>query len=82
VKVEAVKKVLQDSGVDEDASGVIMRTVMPDETKEIGRGEVNVLLALIGLAQEGDEITLDGVDERRRSKCCHVSFRHMADRLR
>ncbi|KJZ76850.1 Sorting nexin mvp-1 [Hirsutella minnesotensis 3608] len=33
----------------------------------LGRGEFNVLLALIGLAQEGDVISLDGVDERRRN---------------
>ena len=29
------------------------------------RGEVNVLLALIGLAQEEEEVSLDSVDERR-----------------
>ncbi|KAK3334116.1 hypothetical protein B0T19DRAFT_354346 [Cercophora scortea] len=31
----------------------------------LGRGEFNVLLALIGLAQEGESISLDSVDERR-----------------
>ena len=35
----------------------------------LGRAEFNVLLALVGLAQEGETISLDGVDERRRSKC-------------
>lgn len=34
-----------------------------------GRAEFNVLLALIGLAQEGETVSLDSVDERRRSKC-------------
>lgn len=34
----------------------------------LGRNEFNVLMALIGLAQEGEEATLDGVDERRKSK--------------
>lgn len=34
----------------------------------LGRNEFNVLLALIGLAQEGESVSLDGVDERRRSK--------------
>ena len=34
----------------------------------LGRNEFNVLLALIGLAQEHEDITLDGVDERRRSR--------------
>lgn len=33
----------------------------------LGRNEFNVLLALIGLSQEGEDVTLDGVDERRRS---------------
>ncbi|KAI1485027.1 hypothetical protein F5X96DRAFT_683155 [Biscogniauxia mediterranea] len=33
----------------------------------IGRNEFNVLLALIGLAQEGEAVSLDGVDERRRN---------------
>ena len=30
------------------------------------RGEFNVLLALIGLAREGEEVSLDSVDERRK----------------
>lgn len=50
----------------------IMSLVAPDgldgEDKYIGRDEFNVLLALVGLAQEGEVISLDGVDERRRSK--------------
>ena len=32
------------------------------------RGEFNVALALVGLAQEGEDLTLDVVDERRKSK--------------
>jgi sorting nexin-8 len=74
ISAGVAKNVLRESKIDEESSGVIMQTVMSDETKELGRGEVNVLLALIGLAQEGDEITLDGVDERRSSKlCCVIS---------
>lgn len=34
----------------------------------LSRNEFNVLLALIGLAQEHDEISLDSVDERRKSQ--------------
>lgn len=37
------------------------------ESTTIGRGEFNVLLALIGLAQEGEELSLDAVDERKKS---------------
>ena len=33
---------------------------------DLNRNEFNVLLALIGLAQEGEDITLDSVDERRK----------------
>ncbi len=34
----------------------------------LGRSEFNVLLALIGLAQKGEAISLDSVDEHRRSE--------------
>lgn len=40
------------------------------EKASFSRGEVNVLIALIGLAQEGEEVSLDGVDERRQ---CELS---------
>ncbi|KEZ45258.1 hypothetical protein SAPIO_CDS2046 [Scedosporium apiospermum] len=33
---------------------------------EVGRNEFNVLLALIGLAQEGETVSLENVDERRK----------------
>ena len=36
------------------------------ESTRLGRGEWSVLLALVGLAQEGEELSLDAVDERRR----------------
>lgn len=36
------------------------------ESQSLGRDEFNVLLAMIGLAQEGEELSLDAVDERRR----------------
>lgn len=32
----------------------------------LGRPELNVLIALIGLAKEGEEVSLDSVDERRK----------------
>lgn len=55
-------------GADEQARimGILAPAGGGDMT--LGRNEFNVLLALIGLAQEGESITLDGVDERRRSK--------------
>jgi sorting nexin-8 len=39
------------------------------QLSDLTRNEFNVLLALIGLAQENEDITLDGVDERRRRQC-------------
>ncbi|KAK4662360.1 Sorting nexin mvp1 [Podospora pseudopauciseta] len=54
-----------------DAQARIMGIVVPpgggSEGISLERGEFNVLLALIGLAQEGETVSLDGVDERRRS---------------
>lgn len=38
------------------------------DKKTFVRGEINVLLSLIGLAQEGEEVSLDSVDERRKSE--------------
>ena len=35
----------------------------------LGRPEFNVLMALIGLSQEGEELGLDAVDERKKRKC-------------
>ena len=49
----------------------IVSLVAPDADGDgvnLGRNEFNVLMALVGLAQEGEIISLDGVDERRRSK--------------
>ncbi|CRK38361.1 hypothetical protein BN1708_020495, partial [Verticillium longisporum] len=52
-------------GADEQAS--IMAIIAPNGNDvAVGRNEFNVFLALIGLAQEGEAISLDGVDERRR----------------
>ena len=46
----------------------IMAIVAPDGPITLGRGEFNVLLALVALSQQGDHISLDSVDERRRRK--------------
>lgn len=56
-----------------DAQARIMVLVAPGQGSDVllSRNEFNVVLALIGLAQEGDVISLDGVDERRRSEWKH-----------
>jgi sorting nexin-8 len=68
VDAATVRDVLVQSAVGDDAAAQIRKTVMPDESRDLGRAEVNVLFAMIGLAQEGEDVTLDGVDERRRSE--------------
>ncbi|KIW64065.1 hypothetical protein, variant [Phialophora macrospora] len=64
-----VKRVLQSSNLSEQEQSKILNFVIPggqESANGVGRSEFNVLLALIGLGQEGEDITLDGVDERRR----------------
>jgi len=70
VGLTGVKNVLASSGLSAADQAKILNFVVPggqESASGVGRSEFNVLLALIGLGQEGDEITLDGVDERRRS---------------
>jgi sorting nexin-8 len=53
-----------------DDQARIMGILAPGGSDDVAlsRDEFNVLLALIGLAQEGDSVSLDGIDERRRSE--------------
>jgi sorting nexin-8 len=68
----AARKMLEESGLDEESRQRVSRVLGVEKGKSLGQGEVNVLIALVGLAQEGEEVTLDGVDERRKSMCfCH-----------
>ena len=66
IKASGVQAVLQGSRVAQSQQDSISKLVGKDGAS-IGRGEFNVLLALIGIAQEGDELSLDSVDERRTS---------------
>lgn len=62
-----VSRVLADGKLGADEQSRIMSIVAPGgQIVDLGRNEFNVLLALIGLAQEGEELSLDSVDERRR----------------
>lgn len=70
IGLSGVKRLLQSSNLNEQEQSKIQNFVIPggqESANGVGRSEFNVLLALIGLAQEGEDITLDGVDERRRS---------------
>lgn len=70
VTAGGVAKLFAIARLDADAQARIMGLVAPGDGSDVslGRGEFNVLLALVGLALEGDVISLDGVDERRRSE--------------
>ncbi|KAH7144350.1 hypothetical protein B0J13DRAFT_554990 [Dactylonectria estremocensis] len=68
VAAGGIAKLFATARLGADAQARIMSLVAPgggDVT--LGRPEFNVLLALVGLAQEGEIISLDGVDERRRN---------------
>ncbi|KAF2995666.1 Sorting nexin mvp1 [Curvularia kusanoi] len=69
VSVDGVKKLLASSGIPSETQSKILEIVaQPDQdVAGLGRNEFNVLFALVGLAQEGDDVTLDSVDERKRN---------------
>jgi sorting nexin-8 len=51
----------------DDQSRIVSVISRGGQVADLSRNEFNVLLALIGLAQENEDVTLDGVDERRKS---------------
>ncbi|KAK2754590.1 Sorting nexin mvp1 [Arachnomyces sp. PD_36] len=68
MSMAGVTKVLGGSGLKEREQNNILGIVLPGgggSGQGLGRNEFNVLMALVGLAQVGEELTLDGVDERR-----------------
>lgn len=75
VSSAGVSKILAAAKLDADDQSRIASIIAPGgDGSDLGRDAFNVLLALIGLAQEGEGVSLDGVDDRRRSKSpsCHV----------
>lgn len=69
LSVASVRKLVQSTRLTPDQQANVLGIATSNgQTSSIGRGEFNVLLALIGLTQEGEEVTLDGVDERRSSE--------------
>jgi sorting nexin-8 len=71
IDVNMAKDLLASTGLDAEQQDTILNIVRPagrSTTEELGRGEFNVLLALVGLGQEREDLTLDSVDERRKSK--------------
>lgn len=71
MSLDGVKKLLNTSGLKAEDQARIFDLVIPsgqEPSAGLGRSEFNVLLALVGLARENEDITLDGVDERRKSR--------------
>jgi sorting nexin-8 len=68
ISIAGAQKLLTSSGVSGDVQSRILDIVGRDSAS-LGRSEFNVLFALIGLAQEGEDVTLDSVDERKNSQC-------------
>jgi len=65
----SVTKTIAAARLNADQQVRIMNIIAPSGGDvSLGRDEFNVLLALIALAQEGDTLSLDSVDERRRGK--------------
>lgn len=86
VSADGVARVFTAAGIKDQATKTrIVSVVSPDASGDevrLQRAEFNVLLALVGLSQEGEAISLDGVDERRRSKCrCLFSWSDLSSHV-
>lgn len=68
ISAAGVRKMFEGIGMDASEQDRIVKLVTGGHEIALGRNEFNVLLALIGLFQEGEEASLDTVDERRRSE--------------
>ena len=69
VTAGGVARTLAAAKLGADAQARVMAIVAPGGTGEevvLDRNQFNVLLALVGLAQEGEAVSLDSVDERRQ----------------
>ncbi|RDW79146.1 sorting nexin Mvp1 [Aspergillus mulundensis] len=68
VGLTTVRELLSGGGLSATDQAKILNLVLSGDTDRhngLGRGEFNVLLALIGLAQEGEDLTFDTVDDRQ-----------------
>lgn len=63
VSRQECESLVRDCGIDSQDRQKIFGVLGQEE--KFARGEFNVLVALIGLAKEGEELGLDAVDERR-----------------
>lgn len=71
VGLTSIREILSSSGLTASDQGKILNLVVSGDHETsggLGRPEFNVLLALIGLAQEGEDLSFDTVDDHRKSK--------------
>lgn len=69
VSLNAARKLVGGSSIaPQDAEQILNLVSGGHKNPNLGRNEFNLLLALVGLAEEGDELSLDTVDERRKSE--------------
>ncbi|KAJ5568057.1 hypothetical protein N7450_010543 [Penicillium hetheringtonii] len=83
VGLTSIREILSSSDLTASDQGKIFNLVVSGDHESsggLGRSEFNVLLALIGLAQEGEDLSFDAVDDHRKKlPQPHSSF---LDRLR
>lgn len=71
VGLSSIREILSSSNLTASDQGKILNLVVSGDNETsggLGRPEFNVLLALIGLAQEGEDLSFDAVDDHRKSK--------------
>lgn len=73
ISAGGAKRLLEEAKLEKSEQERILKLISSgqDLTHGLGRNEANVLFALIGLSQEKEEATLDGVDERRSREFDH-----------
>jgi len=75
ISLTTVRKLLASSRLSASDQDRILNIVLPagqQSASSLERGEFNVLLALIGLGQEEEDLSLDSVDERRKRTSHHL----------
>lgn len=71
VGLTSVREILSSSELSASNQDKILNLVVSSDHESsgvLGRAEFNVLLALVGLAQEGEDLSFDAVDDHRKSK--------------
>ncbi|KAJ5983075.1 hypothetical protein N7481_005174 [Penicillium waksmanii] len=69
VGLSSIREILSSSNLTASDQGKILNLVVSGDNETsggLGRPEFNVLLALIGLAQEGEDLSFDAVDDHRK----------------